>query len=47
MAKTIRLKESDLTRIVRTISESQLLLEWRWKSWVLDFIKIGKLVDEI
>jgi len=47
MAKTIRLKESELTRIIRTISESQLLLEWRWKSWVNDFIKIGKLIDTI
>jgi hypothetical protein len=43
MAKTIRLKESELTRIISTISEQQLLNEkWVLRPWVKIVIGIGK-----
>ena len=44
MARTIKLKESDLTKIVRRISESKGLLTEKWvlKGWVKAAIGIGK-----
>ena len=52
MARTIKLKESDLTKIVRRISESKTLLNekkkrWVWKAWVDDLIRVGNLISTI
>ena len=47
MARTIRLKETDLTKIVRRVSESRNLLMEKWvlRPWVKQVITIGNAIS--
>lgn len=49
MARTIKLKESDLTKIVRKITESKGLVMEKWvlRPWVKQVIEIGRAIGNI